>query len=52
MMTKNVHVREFSALSKAVHVMVDVPKIKDDPLGGVQDAFRMPEPSVAVELIE
>ena len=52
MITKNVQVRELSALSKAVQVMVDVPKINDDPLGGVQDVLRIPEPSAAVELIE
>ena len=43
---------EFKALSNAVQVTGFAPRKNKVPLGGVHDAFRIPEPSAAVELIK
>jgi hypothetical protein len=47
--TKNEHDLELRALSNAVHVTSVVPDSNELPLGGVQDVFLIPEPSVADE---
>ncbi len=49
--TKNVHDFKLRALSKAVHVTEVAPVKNDEPLGGMQDVFKMPLPSVTEEIL-